>query len=142
VPGTYTDRTATIHFDPATTDVVKGSVDTLVDIGSLSLGNVTQQALGPEFLDVARFSTARVQAQILKRDDGYELEGTLTIRDISVPLTLPFSLEVNGPEAHASGRVSLDRRAFGIGAAYADESSLAFAVSVSIDLSAVRDPDF
>jgi hypothetical protein len=55
-------------------------------------------------------------------------------------VVLPFTLDIEGDLARMQGRLELDRRAFGIGAQYADEATVGFAVSVDVALTARRQP--
>lgn len=138
VDGTFADWTAAITFDETVETGTAGTVEVTIAIGSLTLGSVTGQAMGPDYFDEATFPTATFKADIVPIVDGYEAQGTVTIRDQSVPVTLPFGLSVNGDEASMTGRLTLDRRDFGIGANMADEGSLKFAVGVNVDLIATR----
>ena len=79
-----------------------------------------------------------VKAQLEKLEIGYQAVGTLTIRDKVIPLTLPFTLDLQGNHAVMSGAVTLDRLDFDIGQSLPDETSLGFAVKVQIDLAADR----
>ncbi|MEL7126028.1 MAG: cytochrome b/b6 domain-containing protein [Pseudomonadota bacterium] len=141
VEGAFADWTAAITFDETVEDGAAGNVEVTVAIASLTLGSVTAQAMGPDYFDATTFPTATFTADIIPVVDGYEARGSLTIRDQSVPVTLPFSLSVNGNDASMSGGLTLDRRNFGIGDNMADESSLAFAVAVDVDLVATRGSD-
>ena len=42
-------------------------------------------------------------------------EGTLTLRGAAVPVTLPFTLTLDGARAEMSGRAVLQRLDFGVG---------------------------
>ena len=53
---------------------------------------------------------------------------------------MPFDLTVEGDNASMSGRLTLDRRDFKIGESMPDESSVGFAVEVTIELTATRSP--
>lgn len=144
VTGTFADWTAAITFDETvpneTEGRVAGTVDVTVSIGSLMLGSVTDQAMGPDYFDATDFPTARFIADIIPVVDGYEAQGTLTIRDKSMPTTLPFSLSLDGDTANMAGGLTLNRNDFGIGANMADESSLKFNVDVNVALTATRAP--
>lgn len=142
VTGAFTDWTASIAFDETvpneTEGRVAGNVDVTVAIGSLTLGSVTDQAMGPDYFHVTDFPTARFLADIVPVVDGYEAQGTLTIRGQSVPTDLPFSLALDGDTASMAGRLTLNRIDFGIGTNMADESSLKFEVGVDVSLKATR----
>ncbi|UWR21058.1 cytochrome b/b6 domain-containing protein [Sulfitobacter sp. S190] len=140
VTGSFDSWTSAIAFDPTIDTGKMGSVETQIAIGSLTLGSVTAQALGPDFFNAQAFETATYSGDIFKAPDDYEVRGTLTIKDTSVPLTLPFQLTLDGETADMQGRLTLDRRDFGIGDNMTDESSLAYAVDVRIALQATRAP--
>jgi len=138
VTGRFADWTADISFDESIPTGKVGAVTTTVSIPSLTLGSVTDQAMGADFFDAATFATAVFAADLMHAADGYVAVGTLTIKDNAVPLTLPFSLFIEGDTAQMNGRLTLDRRDFGIGDNMADESSLGFAVPLEINLTATR----
>lgn len=140
VSGGFQEWTSAINFDPEATGIM-GDVVTTISIGSLQLGSVTSNALGADFFNATAFPTATFVADIVEDAQGYVADGTLTIKDISVPLRLPFTLTITGDTAEMAGSVSLDRRDFQIGQSMGDESNLAFGVSVDIALTATRAAD-
>lgn len=140
VSGGFTDWTAAISFDETIPSGEVGQVTTTIAIPSLTLGSVTQQAMGADFFDAGTFATAVYDAVIRHGVDGYEAAGTLTIKDRAVPLVMPFNLALNGDTAEMRADLTLDRRDFGIGDNVGDEGSLAFAVKLAIKLTAIRAP--
>lgn len=136
VTGTLPAWTADITFDPDrdTGNRVRVSIDTT----GLTLGSVTDQAKGVDFFDVATHPTALFEADILRAGDGYEAKGTLTLRGVTVPVDLPFTLTLEGDMARMTGQATLDRRDFGMGTSYGDEETVGFSVVVSVDLTASR----
>ncbi|NRB01153.1 MAG: cytochrome b/b6 domain-containing protein [Rhodobacteraceae bacterium] len=140
VTGSFGDWAAGIRFDPEGDEEIKGDVFVDIVIGSLELGTVTDQAKGPDFFDTAVFPTASYTGPIIENPngDGYLVQGLLTIRDASIPVDLPFTIVFEGDTATADGSLTLDRRDFGVGDAYTDEGSLAFAVDVTVSLTATR----
>jgi len=139
VAGSFADWTAAITFDEPSEPGPAGSVDVTIAIGSLTLGTVTDQALGAEFFDSGQFPTARFDADLFKTDTGYEARGPLTIRDQTVDIVLPFSLDIQGNEAKMSGNVQLNRLDYGVGEHMPQEGSVAFAVDVDVELTATRE---
>ena len=137
VSGSFADWTAAISFDPASAEDIKGTADVTVSIGSLTLGSVTGEALAPDMLAAEQFPTATIQGDILAADAGYILEGTITIRDQSVPLSLPFQLDIADDLATATGRVVLQRLDFGVGET-TDGDTVGFEVGVNINLTATN----
>ncbi len=136
VTGSFADWTAAIRFDETRDSGTVGSVDVVVAIGSLTLGSVTSQALGADFFNVAGFPTATFNAEILRDDTGYSAQGMLTIKDQSLPLTLPFTLDLSDGVARMAGQTAVDRRDYAVGLSQKDEGSLGFSVDISVALTA------
>lgn len=139
VSGSFGEWDAVINFEEPAEPGPAGDVEVTIAIPSLKLGTVTQQAMGADYFDSANFPTAQFRAEIEKLADGYEADGTLTIKGQTVPVTLPFDLELDGNTAKMTGGLTLNRLDFGIGKSLPDESSLGFAVEVSVELEAVRE---
>ena len=138
VTGEFADWTAEIAFSEEPTDGKHGKVAVTINIGTLTLGSVTDQALGADYLNATAFPTATYTADLLPADTGYLAEGTLTINGHAIPIDLPFELALEGETANMTGTISLDRRAFHVGDEMTDESSLGFGVDVNVALIATR----
>ncbi|PCJ07622.1 MAG: cytochrome [Rhodobacteraceae bacterium] len=138
VSGSFTEWSAAINFDETAAIGPVGDVDVTIAIASFDLGTVSAQAMGADYFDNTTFPTALFKADIERLENGYQAVGTLTIRDKVLPLTLPFSLNMQGDEAVMSASTSLNRLDFDIGRSMPDESSLGFGVTVQINLVATR----
>ncbi len=138
VTGSFDSWTADITFDDSPGEGPKGAVQVQIAIGSVTLGSVTAQALGPDYFDVERFATAVFAAPLVKTAAGYLAEGVLTLRGVEVPVSLPFDLVIDGPRADMSGTLTLDRRTFGIGDNMTDPGQLGFDVEINVSLTALR----
>ncbi|WP_134726994.1 cytochrome b/b6 domain-containing protein [Paracoccus luteus] len=139
VAGQFGTWTAQIAYDEATGT---GSVTAVVDVTSLSLGAVSSTATGPDFLNAAANPQATFEGAITRAAQGstaHQATGTLTIAGMTQPATLPFDLTIDGTTATARGTLAVDRRDFGVGKGYADESTAGFAVPVTVELTATRD---
>lgn len=140
VAGTFEDWTAAITYDAETDDDLKGSVEVTISIGSLSLGTVAAQAMGPEFFDAEGFPTAVFKADLIDADAVHTANGTLSIKGIEVPLSFPYELEITDGVATVSGSTSVNRQDFNIGTtSYQDESSLGFPVTITFELTATQE---
>ncbi|MDQ2067713.1 cytochrome b/b6 domain-containing protein [Xinfangfangia sp. CPCC 101601] len=126
---------AQIAFDP---DLGTGTVSVGIDTTALTLGSVTEQAKAPDFFDSATHPQAIFEGDIAANEGSYIATGTLTLRGVTVPVNLPFTLQIEGNQAEMTGQVTLDRRDFGMGESYSDESSVGFGVEVAIKLTAQR----
>ena len=138
VTGEFADWAAAIEFDPRDEPGPAGTVEVTVAIGSLTLGTVTAQAMGPDYFDTETYPTATFIAEILRTETGYTAPGTLTIRDAAVPAELPFTLEIEGDTARMTGSMQVNRMDFGIGTGTQDENTLGHGVFIDVTLTASR----
>lgn len=140
VDGHFSEWTASISFDPIKETGPAGNVKVTVATGSLSLGLISDQAKGSDYLDTDGFPTATFTGQIEKTDTGYTATGPLTLRDATVPIVLVFDLTLVNDTAQMTGSVALDRRNYGVGQSVEDENSLGFVVDVKVSLTAQLQP--
>ncbi|VDC31799.1 cytochrome b/b6 domain-containing protein [Pseudogemmobacter humi] len=139
VAGHFPDWSAEISFDETPdADGSNGSVRVTIDTTSLGLGAVTDQAKGADFFDTTNHPMALFTARIRPEGEAWAATGTLSLRGAERPVTLPFTLEISGDTAIMRGETTLDRRDFGIGANYTDESQVGFSVVVTAELTARR----
>ena len=136
--GTFADWTAAIAFAEPDAPGLAGTVDVMIAIGSVNLGTVSDQAKGPDFFDAATFPTAIFKADLYKTDTGYEARGPLTIRDKTLDIVLPFTLDLQDDTATMAGSIDLNRLDFDVGTSQPTEASLGFGVTVSVELTATR----
>lgn len=134
VSGSFANWQTDITFDNPDTPGPAGQVAVEIDITSLTLGTVTDQAMGADYFDSATYPKARFEAQLEKLETGYQAVGELTIRDETQPLTLPFTLQINGDTAQMQGQTVVNRLDFDIGAGTQDEGTLGFEVVLDISL--------
>jgi polyisoprenoid-binding protein YceI len=138
VEGSFAGWTAEITFDDTVTDGTAGRVEVVVDLASVNLGSVTEQVKGAEFFDAAAHPTARFTADLIAGPSGPVATGSLQLRGAEQPVTLPFTLQITGDKSEMTGRLTLDRRDFRIGAGYSDEATVGFAVEILVTLTATR----
>lgn len=138
VEGSFATWTAEITFNESASNGKHGQVTVSIDMTSLNLGSVTDQAKGPEFFDTATHKTATFTADILPSPTGYTAQGSLTLHGTSHPVALPFTLQITGDTATMTGSTRLDRRDFGIGAGYTDEETVGFTATITVALTAKR----
>jgi len=135
VEGSFADWSADIDFDP---DAKSGTVEVTISIGSLSLGSVTSDAMGPDYFDESTFPSAVFAGPITHVDgDQYQTAGTLALKGQTIDVTLDYTLtEVDGLWTMFGG-TELDRRDYGIGNVDS-ESNVGFSVKVSTELNAIQ----
>ncbi|GIL41227.1 YceI family protein [Roseiterribacter gracilis] len=84
----------------------------------------------------AVFETTRIEA---RGDNKFAAVATLTIRDQTAPLVLPFTLDEKDGVAHVVGSVAIDRTTFGVGqGAWATTDIIGKPVTVTVDLVAKK----
>ncbi|WP_114390221.1 cytochrome b/b6 domain-containing protein [Notoacmeibacter marinus] len=135
--GVFQDWAATIRFDPEALD--RSSVRVEVALGSLSMGDVSSTALG--LLKAGEQPTAIWSADEFRNvaDNGYEASGTLELAGQSAPLTLPFTLEIDGDRATMQSQMVIQRLDWGVGAKdYPDGGTVGLEVTLQIELTATR----
>jgi len=135
--GRFKNWEADINFGRNALDQSRATVR--IQTGSITTGQgQPDEALpGDEWFAVRSFPTATFNASKFRRaGNGFEATGTLMIKGQSRPITLPFTLDINGDTAHMKGSVTIDRIAYGIGWPTIDD--IPAEVKVNIDLMAKR----
>lgn len=135
VQGSLPDWTAAINFDEETGT---GDVTVTINLASVTVGTVSDQARGPAFFDVAAHPIATYAARIRPDGDDFIAEGDLTLKGASAPLSLPFQMTVTDGVARMTGTALMDRRTWSIGQGYDDEASVAYAVELAVSVTAER----
>lgn len=143
---------AEINFDPS--DLGSARAKVTISLASVDSGDKTRddmmtsqpwfdvEASGytpPDGLEpgIAVFET---HAFRVISPNAYEADGTLTLRGIAKPLTLPFTLLIEDNEAHLIGAVTLNRTQWGVGQGeFAGGTPVATEVKVTVDLVATAD---
>lgn len=139
VTGTIGTFDVALAFDPET--LAGTAVTVTMDVASLSTGNgQIDEALGTaDWFDKSTHPTARyVATAATKTSDGaYELQGELTLKGVTKPVPIPFTLAIDSGVATATGTMIIDRSAFGIGRGQAADA-VAPEVKVLLTLAAKR----
>ncbi len=141
--GRFARWDAAIHFDPK--DLAHSDVTATIDVTSAATGNGDRDAELPDqdWFWTSHFPRATYVAHGFQPagPGRYVAVGVLTIRGVAKPLNLPFSLTINGAQAHMTGAVVLNRLAFGVGQGeWSAVDTVPATVTVNIDLSAHRSP--
>lgn len=133
-----------IDFEPGA--MPRGDVHIDVDIASIKTGadDRDSMALGDDWFIAKRMPKAIFAAQAFKQigPDNYEANGHLTIKGVTMPVALPFTLRVdsNG-QAEMKGNVSLDRLKFGLGTGqFIDAAIVSHNIEVEVLVHAKRAP--
>lgn len=139
--GKFGRFSGTIDFDPAAPGNTR--IRIVVDMASAETGDPQRDTAMPggDWFDVAKFPQAVFEAKSARKvgESDYEAVGSLTIRGVTQPVTLPFHATVSGSTLHAAGKLDLRRNAYGIGQGnWNTEDWVAFVVGVTFDVTADR----
>lgn len=139
--GRFEKFDAKIIFDPA--DLSKASIDVAVDMKSARTGDRQRDTALPDrdLFDAKAYPIAKFVSRTIEETGPgeYVAHGALTIRDKTKDVDLPFSLEINGNTAHATGGLTLVRTDFGVGQGeLASDEWVGFDVDVKVDVTATR----
>jgi polyisoprenoid-binding protein YceI len=139
--GRFGQFSGTIVFDPANPSA--GHADIAIATASATTGDQQKDGAMPDsdWFAADKFPQAHVVVTGFKPASGgaYTAMGTLTIRGVTKPLTLPFTLAINGGTAKADGTVQLIRTDYGVGqGAWSTAQYVALQVAVSFDIVAQK----
>jgi len=138
--GGFDEFTAEIALDPAAPET--GSIRVVVDTGSFNTGAADRdaEAMKPDWFDTETYPEAVfVSDRIEATADGYVANGTLTIKDVSLPVSLPFTLEVEGDRAVAEGGMTVARLDYHLGVGdWADGVFVGLEVGIAFHVEADR----
>jgi polyisoprenoid-binding protein YceI len=141
--GNFGSWNAEIVFDP--NDLSASHVTATVDMASAKTDDQTRDEALPteDWFAVNAFPRATFASHeiAVAGPDHYVAKGNLTIRNFTRPVSLPFTLIIEGDTAKMSGSLSLDRSAFGVGGGqFKGDDTVALEVQVNIAVTAQRTP--
>ena len=129
-----------INFDPAAPET--GSVKITVPLKSVEAGSNDRNSTLPEKVwfstksfPIAVYTASDISAQ----GKGYVAKGELTLKGNSIPLDLPFALDINGDIAVMTSTLEMDRTKWNVGAAPWDTDEwVSRAVTLDLKVTAQR----
>ncbi len=151
VEGRFEKFEAEILFDPE--GLHGGRVTVVIDVASVNSESEERDSMirSASLFDVATWPTARFEADRFNAtgDSLYQAQGTLTMRDVTRDVALPFTLVVEDhPEdpgalrARATGELTVNRLDYGVGQGlWTDTSVVADKIVIRIDILARRPKD-
>ena len=116
VTGQFRDWSADIRFSED--DPAGSRVTVTIDPASVATGDAQRDATLPteDWLDTAGFPKATFQAEGFRhRGATWTADGRMTLKGVSRPLRLTFTLDQTGDRVTARGQTVIDRTAFGVG---------------------------
>lgn len=137
--GRFTRWRADIRFDPA--DLEASAVDVRIETASAETGAPTHDnaLAGAGWFNPGQFPQARFRAGDIRREGaGYEARGDLTIAGRTRAVRLPFTLDITSDRAVMNGRITIDRRDFGIGEDAEGDELIGRDVAIEVRVEAQR----
>lgn len=117
IDGRFKRWSADIVFDPQALNI--SSISVSIDMASADTGDGQRDTMlaGNEFFDAAHVATARYRSSSIRHlaGDRYEAKGSLTLKGVTKPVTLRFTLQIKDRKATAAGTARIDRTDFGVG---------------------------
>lgn len=115
--GSFGQWTARIRFNPR--DLPGSRIIVVIETASATTGDRVQETTleNGEWFDSAnhRFANFRSTSITSLGGNRYQARGMLEIKGKETPVTLPFTLAVDGNRARATGSLTLDRVALDLG---------------------------
>ncbi|MES2175936.1 MAG: YceI family protein [Pseudomonadota bacterium] len=117
ISGSFSKWTAQIVMDPEHPD--SADIKVTIDMASASVGDAYKDGMlpGDEFFGVAAHPTATFVAKGAEATDpnAYRARGTLTLKGVSKPQTIRFTLLGKDATRKVSGSATIARAPFGVG---------------------------
>lgn len=117
IEGGFSRFDGTIRFSPDRLDASR--VEIRVQTGSVFSGDAQRDETlrSADWFDTGSHGIATFTADRFRRTGPgrYVATGTLGIKGVSLPLSLPFTLDIAGDRATMRGTATVDRTAYGIG---------------------------
>jgi len=141
--GSFRRWDAQIRFDPK--NLAGSSAVVSIDTASAVTGDADRDSALPDvkWFSAKAFPKASFRTTGFKALGGnrYQAVGSLTLRGVSKPVTLPFTLVITGAQAKMNAQLSISRLAFGVGQdEWKATSVIPDPVTVMIAVSARRVP--
>ena len=141
VVGGFSGWRAAIRFDPDA--LAHSSVRVTIDMASVAVGSIEQQSALPEkdwfFISAYPIAIWRADGFRHLGGDRYSAAGTLSLRGVTRPLPLAFTLSIDRDVATMHGTAAIDRTLFGVGQGeWASTADLPALVNLSIEIKANR----
>ena len=141
IVGSFATFGGNIVFAPDRLD--KSRVAITIDLGSAASGDGERDETlkGGDFFAVQANRNAVFRADRFRKTgtDRYVADGTLRLKGVTTPLSLPFTLRIDGDNATMQGSATIDRLAYKIGEGdFSSTAEIPAAVGLEIALKARR----
>jgi len=139
--GSFRRWNADIAFDPKNLAASKATVT--VDMTSVTTGDASRDESLPtdDWFASAKFKTATFTTTSIKDLGGgkYQAAANLTIRGVTKPAVLNFTVAITGADAKMTGTATINRSQFGVGQGqFAGPDTVPHNVTVNVNITAKR----
>jgi cytochrome b561/polyisoprenoid-binding protein YceI len=138
IRGSFSRWNGTVRFNPDALD--NSSVRIVVDLTSASTADSEwdQTLQGSDFFATSSATSATYSATSFRKisESRYQANGTLTLKGMSRPQALTFTLTINDKKAVVTGNAALSRMAYNVGVG--DYGEIADMVQLQFNFSATR----
>lgn len=138
--GEFQEFSGIINFDPSAPKA--GSVRIDIPLKSVDAGSNDRNSTLPEkvWFSTKAFPTAVfASSDIAASGEGYLAKGELTLKGVSVPIDLPFALNIDGDIAVMTSTIEMDRTRWNVGAAPWDTDEwVSKAVKLDVQVTAIN----
>jgi cytochrome b561/polyisoprenoid-binding protein YceI len=138
--GVFKAYKAEIEFDPDTPEQTSIRVSLDMKSATTDTADVDQTLQSRDFFNPGRFPSAVFEAKgATPNGDGrYILNGQLTLKGVTKPLSLPFSIDIESGVAAVKGETTINRLDFGVGPETVAGMVVDKDVKLTVDLTALR----
>jgi polyisoprenoid-binding protein YceI len=136
VHGSFGGLKANIEFDDKHPE--KGSLSASVDVNTINTGiGLRNSDLKKEkYFNADKYPQISFKSKsIEKGEKGFKAEGTLTMKDVSKPVSIPFTFTANGSQGVFKGDFEINREDFNIGS---KGGSIGDKVSIHLEVPATK----
>ncbi len=118
IEGVFEDFSGDVKFDPAAPENTEATI--IIQLDSVNTGNSDVDATlpGSNWFNTSAYPQATFTADGAEKADGenaYLLSGTLELRGNSGEVAVPFTIDISGDTASASGELTINRLEYGVG---------------------------
>ncbi len=138
--GTFNEFKSEIEFDPESPELTAIRVSFNMRSAATGTFDVDSTLQGADYFDTAKFPTAEFVARGAKPsgDGKFVLNGQLTLKGVTKPVSVPFSINVKSGIATVKAETKLNRLDFGVGQETVAGLAIDKDVKLTIDLTALR----
>lgn len=140
--GSFKKFTGEIHLDPNQLSESKVRIEIDMNSVATSYSTFTSTLLTSDWFDVKKFPKAIFEATHFTKtaNNTYQVSGTLTIRDKTLPITLTMDTEsLSNTKGRVKGKVTIKRLDYNVGQGeWADTSLVKNEVEVNFSITATK----